>query len=72
MFNLINKNLISILDLSKEQQSSIFDLADNKNLLFSKYNHALEDKVLGTFFSNLAHEHNLVFNQHLYVLVDII
>lgn len=47
---MIKKNLISILDLSIEQQNALFDLADQGNALFSQYNHILENKVLGTFF----------------------
>lgn len=47
---LLKHNFISILDLSKEQQSLLFDLADKRNSLFSEYNHVLDDKVLGTFF----------------------
>lgn len=33
-----------------EQQNELFDLADKGNLLFSKYRHSLDNKVLGTFF----------------------
>lgn len=47
---MLKNNLISILDLSKQQQKSVFDLANHGKLLFSEYNHALDDKVLGTFF----------------------
>lgn len=47
---MIKSNLISILDLSKEQQLSIFNLANKEKKLFSEYSHALNDKVLGTFF----------------------
>lgn len=50
MFYLLKKNFISILDLSTEQQNLIFDLADQGSSLFSKYNHILDNKVLGTFF----------------------
>lgn len=47
---MIKNNLISILDLSKEQQLSIFNLANNEKYLFSEYSHILDDKILGTFF----------------------
>lgn len=47
---MLKSNLISILDFSKEQQKSLFNLADQRNLLFSQYDHSLEKKVLGTFF----------------------
>lgn len=50
MLHLLKNNLISILDLSKEQQSELFTLADKGNLLFSKYKHVLDGKVLGMFF----------------------
>ncbi|MCI8380153.1 MAG: hypothetical protein HFH72_16930 [Lachnospiraceae bacterium] len=47
---MLNNNLVSILDLSKNQQSELFKLADKGNLLFSEYRHVLDGKVLGTFF----------------------
>ncbi len=50
VFHLLKNNLISILDLSKNQQNELFNLADKGNLLFSEYRHVLDDKVLGTFF----------------------
>lgn len=50
VFYMLKNNLISIFDLSKEQQNLLFDLSDQGNSLFSEYSHVLDDKVLGTFF----------------------
>lgn len=47
---MLKKNLISILDLSIEQQRILFDLADKRDLLFSEYRHALDGRILGSLF----------------------
>lgn len=46
----IHNNLISILDLSIQQQLEIYDLAAQGNSLFSDYRDSLRGKVLGTLF----------------------
>lgn len=47
---MLTDNLISILDLSPEQQAKLFEIADYGERLFSEYRHALDDKVLGSLF----------------------
>lgn len=47
---MFKNNLISILDLTSEQQEELFDLAREGRSLFSKYRHALDDKVLCSLF----------------------
>lgn len=47
---MLKKNLISILDITTDQQLCLFDLADKEKLLFKEYNHFLEGKVLGSLF----------------------
>ena len=43
---MFRNNLISILDISPEQQTQLFEMADRGKMLFSDYRHALDDKVL--------------------------
>lgn len=38
------------MDISTSQQAELFDLANLGNLLFSSYQHSLDDKVLGSLF----------------------
>lgn len=47
---MFRNNLISILDISPEQQTQLFEMADRGKMLFSDYRHALDDKVLGSLF----------------------
>lgn len=47
---MLKNNLISILDISVEQQIELFTLADQGERLFSEYHHALDGKVLGSLF----------------------
>ncbi len=47
---MISSNLISILDLSKQQQVEIFELAQKGDMLFEMYRHSLEGKVLSSLF----------------------
>lgn len=47
---MLSNNLISILDISTEQQLKLFEIADQGDQLFSAHRHALEDKVLGSLF----------------------
>lgn len=47
---MLKNNLISILDVSIEQQLELFEIADQGQQLFSKYRHALDGKVLGSLF----------------------
>ena len=47
---MFKNNLISILDLTMEEQEELFDLAKQGPSLFSTYRHALEDKVLCSLF----------------------
>lgn len=47
---MLKNNLISILDMSPEQQAKLFNLADQGDLLFSEYRHSLDGKVLGSLF----------------------
>lgn len=44
------ENLISILDISIEQQLELFEIADKGDNLFSEYRHALDGKILGSMF----------------------
>lgn len=47
---MIKNNLISILDLSLEEQNNIFELANYEDEIFKEYHHSLDDKVLGSLF----------------------
>lgn len=47
---MLNKSLISITDLNREEINSIFDLASKGKTIFSKYNNALKGKILGSIF----------------------
>lgn len=47
---MLKDNLISILDISTEQQTELFTIADQGQQLFSEYRHALDGKILGSLF----------------------
>lgn len=44
------KDLISILDLNKEEMEKLFSIASLEDGLFKKYNHALDGKILASLF----------------------
>lgn len=47
---MFRNNLLSILNISTEKQSILFDLANHGDSLFLEYRHALDGKVLGSLF----------------------
>lgn len=46
----MNKNLISILDISKTQIKELFSLAREKDAIFKKYHNFLSEKILASLF----------------------
>lgn len=46
----MNKNLVSILDISKSEIEDLFQVAKNGKKIYSMYSDALKNKVLGSLF----------------------